>query len=139
MRLIRTAISAAYLKGLPADLRKNKIPWKSRHTYVEFLMSDSPEVFEVAAAYEKAMRAAEAQADKDDPANPDKLRLMEIGGELLSYAFSHDNTFPKSLQVLYDEKRLDPKVEAKSLRSGRPYVYVVAGQKLPENSMTALR
>jgi hypothetical protein len=125
-------IVGAYLKGLPANTRKNKVPWTSQHTYVEFLMSDSPEVFEVAAAYEKAMRAAEAQAGKDDPANPDLQRMWRIGEELLGYAFRHGNTFPRSLQVLYDEKLLDPKVEAKSLRTGRPYVYVVAGQKLPE-------
>jgi hypothetical protein len=125
-------IVGAYLKGLPVDKRKNKAPWTSRETYVEHLVSESPEVIEVAAAYEKAMRAAEAKAMKADPAHEDTLRMMEIGGELLGYAFKHDNTFPKSLQVLYDEKLLDPKVEAKSLRTGRPYVYAVAGQKLPD-------
>jgi hypothetical protein len=125
-------VVGAYLKGLPPSKRAEKTPWVTRHTYVEELMSDSTVLFEAAAAYEKAMTAAQAKAMTADPAHEDTTRLMEIGAELLGYAFSHDNTFPTSLQVLYDEKLLDPKVEAKSLRTGRPYVYAVAGRKLPE-------
>jgi hypothetical protein len=125
-------IVGAYLKGLPPDARKEKTPWRSRNTYVEILMGNSPELFAAATAYEQAMRSAQQAKMQQDPVAKNTRRMMDLGVELLGYAFNHDNTFPASIQDAIDKKVLDPATPTTSLLTGRPYVFAAGGEKLPE-------
>jgi hypothetical protein len=120
----------AYLKGLVPSKRLEKTPWVFRWSYVDDLMSDSPQLFAVATEYEKAMQAAQ-QARHNDQPSKNMSQMMDVGLEAISYAYKHENTFPDSLQALVDKKALDAKT-SKSMLSGRPYVFVAAGAKLPD-------
>jgi len=124
-------IVGAYLKGsIPPD-KKERQPWVSSSTYVEKAMLRFPEVFKAAIRNEEAMNAVN-NARSPDRRQQNLVRMMEITGSVLSYAFKHENQLPQRLDVLYEQKYLDRKVETKSLITGRPYVYTGANQKLPE-------
>ncbi len=59
-----------------------------------------------------------------------KLRLA-----LFSYAADHDQTLPPSLEVLFEKgKYLKNPSQARSALTGKPYVFIAAGEKLPEKS-----
>src|SRR3989442_5551307 len=75
-----------------------------------------------------------SQAGRPDPSRRNMGRLMEIGLGIFSYASDHDKNFPDSIYVLFEKEYLKPPLEAKSLITGRPYIYVAAGEKLPEKS-----
>jgi hypothetical protein len=120
----------AYLKGLVPSKRLEKTPWVFRWSYVDELMSDSPQLFAVATEYEKAMQAAQQVRLSDQPSK-NMSQMMAVGQCAIGYAFNHENTFPDSLQTLVDKKALDAKTTTKSMMSGKPYVFAAAGDKLP--------
>lgn len=125
------ATVGAFLKGLiPPSKKVEKSPWVFRWSYVDKLMGDKPELFAVATEYEKAMRAAEQARHNDQPTR-NMRQMMNVVIGAVGYAFDHGNTFPDSLQTLVDKKALDAKTSTKSMLSGRPYVFVAAGEKLP--------
>jgi tetratricopeptide (TPR) repeat protein len=125
-------IIGAYLRGLPPAGTNTPRPWVSRSTYVEKLMLKRPDVFKAAAAHEQAMQALN-QAGSSDPRTRNMQRLMELGWAVQSYASDHDQTLPPSLEVLFEKgKYLKDPSQARSVLTGRPYVFIVAGEKLPE-------
>jgi hypothetical protein len=125
-------VIGAYLKGLPPLPTNAASPWFSRNTYVEKLMLKRPEVFKAAAANEVAMHAL-SDAGSNAPMNRNMSRMMEIGSAILAYAQHHSNTCPPSLSVLFEKgEYLKPALEAKSVLTGKPYVYVASGEKVPE-------
>jgi hypothetical protein len=63
--------------------------------------------------------------------------MMEIGWALVGYASTHDDTLPANVDVVFKEGRLKAPLEPRSLLTGRPYVYVMAGQKLPKKLLEA--
>ena len=73
------------------------------------------------------------RAGDNDPGRANLGRLLDIGWELLGYASSHDNTFPNDIDVVLAHAA-KPALDAKSLVTGRPYVYVAAGEKMPTKS-----
>jgi len=123
-------IFGPYLKGLPrADRQPGSGPvfmW----TPVGGLLQKRPDLFQAAAAHEEAM-AAVWEAGQQDPSQQNIRRMMDIGWAIQNYANSHDKAFPENLAVLFEQGLLKPPVEAKSLLTGRPYVYVAAGEKNP--------
>jgi hypothetical protein len=136
-KLIEAALSdpdvilGAYLSGLPRSNRQEgKAPWADFGTPVESLMMKRPDVFRAAAENEKAMRAI-WKAGQNDPSHRNIRRLMEISLGICSYTHKHDNAYPDGLAVLFEEGFLKPPLEAKSLLTGRQYIYVAAGEKRP--------
>ena len=125
-------IIGAYLKGIPSQ-RDGKHPWFPSSTLVGQLMREKPELFRAAAANEEAMSALWKVGD-NDPDRQNISRMMQIAWALQSYAAVHENTYPPNLDVLFQEGHLKPPIEPKSLLTGRPYVYVAAGQKRPAKS-----
>jgi hypothetical protein len=125
-------IVGAYLKGLPPDTRKEKTPWRSQYTYVEILMSKSPQVFAAATAYEQATRSAQRAHAQQSPAAQNMSRMMQLGLELQVYASNHDQTILASIEELIEKKAIDPKTPTTSLLSGRPYIFAAKGEKFPE-------
>ncbi len=124
-------VIGAYLKGLPPPSTNRPGPWVSQVTYVERLMMKRPEVFRAAAANEEAMREL-FEAGRNDPVERNISRLMELGEAILDYASDHTNTCPPSMAALFErEKYLKATQEAKSVLTGRPYVYAAAGKKVP--------
>jgi len=127
-------VIGAYLKGLPPPSTNTPGPWVSRTTYVERLMMKRPEVFKAAAANEDAMDAL-LDAGRNDPVQRNMSRLMQIGLAILEYASDHTNTCPPTVSVLFENlKYLKPPQEAKSVLTGKPYVYVAGGKRVPEPS-----
>ena len=125
------AILGAYLNGLTRPTRQEgKSPWADFSTPVQSLMIKRPDVFRAAAENERAMRAI-WKAGQNDPSHRNIGRLMEISLGICSYTHQHDNAYPDSLAVLFEKGFLEPPLEAKSLLSGRPYIYVAAGEKRP--------
>jgi hypothetical protein len=124
------AIFSAYFKEpRPTDQRPSAGPvfeW----TDVEGLLNRRPDLFQAAAANEEAM-ARLWQAGENAPSRKNAARMLEISWALCGYAQSHDDTYPPSLDALFENGRLKPPLEPKSLRTGRPYVYVAAAQKMP--------
>ncbi len=128
-------VIGAWLKGLPPAQTNAAGPWVSRSSYVERLMLKRPEIFKAAAANEEAMQAL-ADAGRDDPVRRNMRHLMDTGLAILSYASDHSNTCPPSVDVLFEGgKYLKPPQEAKSVLTGKPYVYVAGAKKLPGRSM----
>ena len=58
-------------------------------------------------------------------------RMMEINFGLHRYASEHENIYPDSIDVLFENGFLKPPLKSNSLHTGRPYVYVAAGEKRP--------
>jgi hypothetical protein len=136
-KLIEVALSdpdgilGAYLNGLPrSNQQEGKSPWADFGTPVESLMMKRPDVFRAAADNERAMRAI-WKAGQNDPSHRNICRLMEISLGICSYTHKHDNAYPDSIAVLFEKGFLKPPLEAKSLLTGRPYIYVAAGEKRP--------
>ena len=127
-------VIGAYLKGLPPPSTNAPGPWVSPTTYVERLMMKRPEIFRAAAANEAAMDAL-LDAGRSDPLERNMERLMQIGLGILSYASDHGETCSAGLDVLFEKgKYLKAPLEAKSVLTGKPYVYAAAGKKVPELS-----
>jgi hypothetical protein len=122
-------ILGAYLKGLPPRNYEDG-PWVSYWTPVEKLMTKRPEIFRAAAANEEANRAL-WEAGKGDLRRRNIRRMMEISLGILQYASEHGKTYPESLKVLFEKGYLKPPLEARSVVTGKPYVYVAAGEKQP--------
>jgi hypothetical protein len=136
--LIQTAlpdgdsIIGAYLKGRPVR-KYSDGPWVSYWSPVEKLMSKKPEVFRAAIANEQAMHAL-ANAGQSDPQRRNIRRMMDVGRALWSYASEHKRTFPENIQVLFEQKHLKDSDAAKSVLTGKPYIYIGSGKKVPEKS-----
>ncbi|SPE54274.1 hypothetical protein SBV1_180016 [Verrucomicrobia bacterium] len=127
-------IIGAYLQGLPPPRANNPGPWVASPTYVEKLMSQRPEVFKAAAAFEVAVRAV-YEARSADPQGQNVHKLMGVGLAIFSYAADHNRSLPGSLELLFENgKYLKGADEARSVLSGKPYVYPAAGETLPEKS-----
>jgi len=43
----------------------------------------------------------------------------------------HDQAYPAALNALFETGDLKAPLETKSIRTGRPYVYLAAGEKVP--------
>lgn len=99
-------------------------------TAVDGLLNRRPDLFQAAAANEEAM-AALWKAGENAPSRRNAGRMLEIAWALCGYAQKHEQVFPPNLDALF--KHGDPKapLEPKSLRTGRPYVYVAGTQKMP--------
>ena len=126
-------IAGAYLKGIPspnAEERPN--PWSLFCTPVGTLMMKRPELFRAASNYERAMNAL-WKAGQNDPWHKNMSRIMKIGWEVIGYAQKHDGNYPSAIDVVM-EKPQEPPEERKSFLSGREYVYVGAGEKMPAKS-----
>jgi hypothetical protein len=130
-------IVGAYLKGLPPR-RDTDGPWALQPTYVGKVMEQRPDVFRAAAAFKRAMLAL-WNAGANDPQRRNWTRMMDIGWAIIGYAQKHDNAYPDSLEVLFEQGCLKPPLEAKSLLTGRPYVYLSAGEKARAKSSDAFR
>ncbi|PYK01663.1 MAG: hypothetical protein DME23_03715 [Verrucomicrobia bacterium] len=126
-------IVGAYLTGLPPARTNEAGPWVSRLSYVEKLMLNRPDVFRALAANEQAMDAL-YQAGHRDLSRSNMRRMMEIGLGIFSYASDHDKNFPDNINVLFEKQYLKSPLAASSLHTGKPYVYVAAGEKVPEKS-----
>ena len=127
-------ILGAYLKGLPRSSGEGQNPpWASFGTPVGSLMEKRPDLFQAAAANEEAMSAI-WKAGQNDPAQQNIGRMMEIGWAIQTYAHNHDMAYPDNLAILFESGQVKPPLEAKSLLTGRPYVYVAAGEKSPAKS-----
>lgn len=122
--------AGAYIRGLIVRDEQGRRPWVSTSTYVERAMVRHPAVFKAAMRFEKAMDALNAFR-MGDPRQQNLSHMMNVTGEIMAYAFKHENQLPQSLDVLVAEKLLDAK-DVNSRITGRPYVYVGAKQKLPE-------
>ena len=139
-KLIEVALSdsdgilGAYLKGLPPSIpAPQSPPWASFGTAVGSLMVKRLDLFRAAAANEEAMNAI-WKAGQNDPAQKNIERMMHIGWAIQTYAHHHDGAYPDNFAILFDSGELKPPLEAKSLLTGRAYVYVAAGQKRPDKS-----
>ncbi len=136
-RLLDVALSdpdgvlGPYLKGLPQAPREGGalFSW----TPVQGLMHKRPDLFQAAAANEEAM-AALWKAGENAPSRKNGGRMLEIAWAIQSYAQAHDQVYPESLAVLFESGHLKPPLEAKSLLSGGPYIYVAAGEKCPSKA-----
>ncbi len=124
------AIFGPYLKGLPQVERQAGCAPVFEWTPVESLLNKRPDLFQAAAANEEAM-AALWRAGENAPSRKNVGQMMNIGLALLQYAQKHNQVYPKSLDVLFESGYLKPPPEVKSLRTGRPYLYVAAGERIP--------
>jgi hypothetical protein len=127
-------IMAPYLRGLtPGPLNaagRRIVPFE---TGVEKLLRDRPDLFAAAAANEEAMRAL-WDFGASDPWQRNMGRLMEINIALHCYAAHHENKYPASVDLLFETGHLKAPLKPKSLLTGKPYVYVAAGEKVPQKS-----
>ena len=126
-------IFGPYLKGLPRADRQAGGGALFAWTPVEGLMQKRPDLFQAAAANEEAM-ATLWKAGENDPSRRNIGRMMEIAWAIQNYAHAHDQAYPDNLTVLFENGCLKPPLEAKSLLTGRPYVYVAAGEKSPSKA-----
>jgi len=101
------------------------------HTEVDNLVRDRPDLLAAAAANESAMRAL-WDLGAGDPWQRNMRRMMEINMALHTYAAQHESKYPASLDLLFEAGYLKPPLKAKSVVTGKPYVYVAGGEKLPE-------
>ncbi len=124
------AIFGPYLKGLPQVERQAGCTPVFEWTPVESLLNKRPDLFQAATANEEAM-AALWRAGENAPSRKNVGQMMNIGLALLQYAQKHNQVYPKSLDVLFESGYLKPPPEVKSLRTGRPYLYVAAGERIP--------
>ena len=86
-----------------------------------------------AAANKEAMMALWRAGD-NDPGRANLARLLAIGWELLAYASSHDRSCPDNIDLVLEQKPSQPPLEARSLSTGQPYIYVASGEKIPAKS-----
>jgi hypothetical protein len=122
-----------YLKGLPRPKRAPGATPLWEWSPVEGLLNKRPELFQAAAAYNEAMAALWTAGEKD-PSRRNIARMMEIGWAIHQYASQHDQNYPANLELLFEREHLKPPQEIKSLRTGRPYRYVAAGEKAPSKA-----
>jgi hypothetical protein len=127
------AIFGPYLKGIPPTRRPPVGGPLFSGTPVGGLIEKRPDLFRAAAANEEAM-AALWKAGENDPSRKNAARMLEIVWAIIGYAQTHDLAYPDSLAVLFESGHLKPPLEAKSLATGRPYVYVAAGEKSPSKA-----
>ena len=99
-------------------------------TAVEGLLNKRPDLFQAAAANEEA-GAALWKAGESAPSRRNAGRMLQIAWALCGYAQNHDQVYPPSLDALLESGHLKAPLEPKSLRTGRPYVYVAGAQKMP--------
>jgi hypothetical protein len=124
-------ILGPYLRGLPQSSPQDRNrPWALFGTPVESLMHKRPDLLQAAAANEEAMDAV-WKAGQNDPSQKNIGRMMEIAWAIQTYAHDHEMAFPDRIAVLFESGQLKAPLEAKSLLTGRPYVYVAAGEKNP--------
>jgi hypothetical protein len=127
-------IMGPYLVGIPLGERgadgRQVVPFE---TDVEKLLRDRPEVFAAAAANREAMNAM-WDTEASDPSRRNIGRMMEINRAMHSYAAAHDDTYPGSINVLFEKGYLQPKFKPTSVLTGKPYVYAAAGDKVPAKS-----
>jgi len=127
-------IMGPYLKGILLSRRsadgRQVVPFE---TDVEKLFARRPDVFAAAAANQQALNAI-WDAEAGDPARRNITRMMEINQAMHSYAATHDNTYPNNIDVLFETGYLQATVKAKSLLTGKPYVFPAAGEKVPAKS-----
>ena len=123
-------ILGAYLKGIPPLAQPPGSGPLFSWTPVENLLQKRPELFQAAAANEEAM-AAFWKAGENDPSRRNSAQMMQIGWAIQNHAHTHDQAYPDSLAVLFESGKLKPPLEVKSLLTGRPYIYVAAGEKSP--------
>jgi hypothetical protein len=121
-------IFGSYLKGLPRIQQATDAKPVFEWTPVESLMTKKPDLFQAAAENEKAM-AALWQAGENAPSRRNVGRMMEISWAIENYAQQHDQIYPTNLDLLFEAGYLKPPLETRSVRTGRPYVYVAAGEK----------
>lgn len=128
------AVCAAYLNGLPRPEPRNRNrSCASFNTPVDLLMQRRSDLIRAAAMNEQAIRAL-WKAGENDPVQKNIGRLMEIALGICNYACAHDQAYPESIAMLFEQGYLKPPLEAKSLLTGLPYVYVAAGEKCPTKS-----
>jgi hypothetical protein len=127
-------ILGAYLKGLPESSGEpQNPPWTSFSTPVGSLMEKRRDLFRALPANEEAMSAIWKVA-QNDPAQKNIGRMMEIAWAIQTCALNHSMAYPDTIAVLFESGQLKPPLEAKSVLTGRPYVYVAAGEKSPAKS-----
>jgi hypothetical protein len=136
-KLVETAlvdsesIFGAYLNGLPGQAELGQTPpWSSFSTPVGTLMEKRPDLFRAAAANEEAINAL-IKIWQSDASVKNIGRMMEIAWALQSYARKHDRTYPDNLATLFESGDLKPTVALESLLTGKPFIYLAAGQKSP--------
>jgi hypothetical protein len=126
-------IVGPYLKGIPRRTNHAEDRHLIHYTPVEQLLNTRPDLLKAAAANKEAMMALWRAGD-NDPGRANMSRLLAIGWELLGYASSHERTFPDNIGLVLEQKPSQPPLEAKSLITGQPYIYVAAGEKIPAKS-----
>lgn len=119
-----------YLRGIPPSRKQQDRPSVPWCTPVGELLQKKPEIFRAAAVCEEASLAV-WKAGQNDPDHLNMRRLMEIGLELHRYAGDHNQTFPENINALFDQGYLKPPLEAKSVLTGRPYIFAAVGEKRP--------
>jgi hypothetical protein len=102
-------------------------------TAVESLIQKRPDLFRAAAANEEAM-AALWKAGENAPSRRNTGRMMEIAWAIQNYAHDHEQVYPDSLGILFEQGYLKAPLEATSLLTGSPYIYVAAGEKSPSKA-----
>jgi hypothetical protein len=138
--LIETALTdpdrimGPYLMGIPTGGRgadgRQGVPFE---TDVEKLLRDRPEVFAAAAANREAMNAM-WDTEASDPSRRNITRMMELNRAMHSYAAAHGDTYPGSVNVLFEKGYLQATFKPTSVLTGKPYVYPAAGDKVPAKS-----
>ncbi|MCI0748440.1 MAG: hypothetical protein L0Y58_23790, partial [Verrucomicrobia subdivision 3 bacterium] len=124
-------ILGPYLRGIPLERSSaNGRQIVPEETPVERLMRERPDVFSAAAGVQAAM-AALGDVGASDPSQRNISRMMEIHQAMVSYAATHDDTYPSSIDVLFDSGYLKAPLKPRSVVTGKPYVYVAAGEKVP--------
>ena len=126
-------IVGPYLKGIPRRSNHAEDRHLIHYTPVEQLLNRRPDVLKAAAANKEAMMALWRAGD-NDPGRANLARLLAIGWELLAYASSHDRSCPDNIDLVLEQKPSQPPLEARSLSTGQPYIYVASGQKIPAKS-----
>ena len=126
-------VMAPYLNGISPKGVAGGRRVVAFETDVERLLRERPELFAVAATNRAAMDAM-WDAEAGDPSRRNITRMMEINQAIHRYASTHDDTYPESIEVLFREGYLKAPTTAKSILTGKPYVYVAAGEKVPEKS-----
>jgi hypothetical protein len=122
-------IVGIYLMGLPRR-KYSDGPWVSFWTPIEKLMKERPELFRVAAACEDSIGAL-WKAGESDPRRRNMRQMMRIGRGIISYSHDHENKYPETLDVLFQQQVLKAPVEPRSLLTGSPYVYLASGERRP--------
>jgi hypothetical protein len=121
----------AYLKDLPPAPTESAQQMSFTGTSVEKLLWKRPDLLEAAAAFERTITVL-SRAGENHPITRNMSRLMGLGTALFRYMTSHDQKLPDSLEVLYrDGKYLKSEEHARSVLTGKPYVYSAAGKTLP--------